>query len=157
MEAVASGNRVNLRVALVTAAAVVAAGAVLVAYESTRRTAASVHTPPIVTPAGLVQRSGVRVVRVAVTGDGGLVDLRYQIVDADRAASVHDPNNLPLLIDERTGALIDQPLMGHIHHNAPKAGVTYYIIFNNPGTILHSGGYVTVRLGDARLRHVRVL
>ena len=38
---------------------------------------------PSVSAAGLAERSGVRLVRVAVTGGGGLLDLRYQVVDPD--------------------------------------------------------------------------
>lgn len=111
---------------------------------------------PLVSPAGIVQRSGVRVTHVAVTGDGGLVDLRYQVLDADKAASLHDQATPPLLIDERTGGVVGELLMGHFHSGRPRVGLTYYLIFLNPGGILRSGGRVTVQLGDARLPHVRV-
>src|SRR2546426_1099189 len=45
----------------------------------------SVNPPPAwqrpsVSASGLAERSGVRLVRVAVTGGGGLLDLRYQVV-----------------------------------------------------------------------------
>ena len=111
---------------------------------------------PRVTPAGLVERSGVRVVRVAVSGEGGLLDLRYQVVDAEKAQSVHESATPPLLIDERTGGVVRQLLMGHIHSSPPKVGLTYYLIFNNPGDLVRRGGRVTVQLGDARLAHVPV-
>src|SRR5215475_3684881 len=45
---------------------------------------------PIVSTAGLVQRSGVKITQVAVTGDGGLVDLRFEVVDSTLANAVHD-------------------------------------------------------------------
>jgi hypothetical protein len=111
---------------------------------------------PLVSPAGLVERSGVRVVRVAVSGDGGLVDLRYQVLDSDKAAAVHDQATPPLVIDERTGGVINRALMGHIHSAPPKVGLTYYLIFENPGHLIRRGGRVTVQLGRARLAHVRV-
>ena len=111
---------------------------------------------PLVSPAGLVERSGVRVVRVALSGDGGLVDLRYQVVDGEKADAVHSPTAPPLVVDERTGGVINRLLMGHIHSNRPKVGLTYYLIFENPGHLVHRGGRVTVQLGNARLAHVRV-
>src|SRR5262245_55465069 len=42
---------------------------------------------PVVTADGLVQQSGVKVTQVAVTGDGGLVDLRYRVIDPERAST----------------------------------------------------------------------
>jgi hypothetical protein len=111
---------------------------------------------PLVSPAGLVERSGVRVVRVAVSGDGGLVDLRYRVLDSERAEAVHNPATPALLIDERTGGVINRPLMGHIHSGRPKVGLTYYLIYENPGHLLRRGERVTVQLGNARLAHVRV-
>src|SRR5262245_27158038 len=55
---------------------------------------------PLVLAAGLAQRSGVRITQVAVTGAGGLVDLRYLVVDPDRAAVVHEAT--PVIVDEET-------------------------------------------------------
>jgi hypothetical protein len=136
-------------------AAVAVVVAPIVAYLLTQRSSdGRSQSPPIVTAAGLVERSGVRVERVAVTGDGGLVDLRFLVVDADKAASVNETP--PLLIDERTGGVIDRPWMGHAHTHGLKLGVGYYVIFENAGTLIRSGGRVTVQLGDARLPHVRV-
>jgi hypothetical protein len=145
----------GLAAAGLTAAAVAVVAAPIIAYQLTHRSAgAHVQLPPIVTAAGLVERSGVRVERVAVTGDGGLVDLRFLVVDADKAAAVHDLP--PLLIDERTGGVINRPWMGHAHTHGLKLGVGYYVIFENTGMLIRSGSRVTVQLGNAWLRHVRV-
>jgi hypothetical protein len=110
----------------------------------------------VVSPAGLLERSGVRVVRVAASGGGGLLDLRFQVVDPDRAAAVHDADTPPALVDERTGGVIAGLFMGHSHHGRPKAGVTYYLVFENPGNFVKRGDRVSVVLGPARLQHVRV-
>jgi hypothetical protein len=112
--------------------------------------------PTVVSSAGLLQRSGVRVVRVAATGGGGLLDLRFQVVDPDRAAAVHDADTPPAVVDERTGGAITALLMGHAHTGRLKAGVTYYLVFENPGNFVRRGDRVSVVLGDARLEHVRV-
>lgn len=112
--------------------------------------------PPAVSAAGLLERSGVRVVRVAASGGGGLLDLRFQVVDPDRAVAVHDAETPPALVDERTGGVIAGLLMGHSHHGRLKAGLTYYLVFDNPGSLVRRGDRVSVVLGPARLEHVAV-
>ena len=112
--------------------------------------------PAAVSAAGLAERSGVRVVRVAATGGGGLLDLRYEVVDPDTAAAVHGTNTPPALVDERSGLVIGQLLMGHMHHGKVNAGQSYYLVFMNPGDAVRRGDRVSVVLGDARLMHVTV-
>ena len=111
---------------------------------------------PAVAAPGLAERSGVRLIRVAVTGGGGLLDLRYQVVDPNKAVAVHEAKTPPALIDERTGLVDNRLLMGHAHHGQLKAAVSYYLIFENTGNWVRRGSEVTVLLGDARLEHVIV-
>jgi hypothetical protein len=112
---------------------------------------------PIVTEEGLVDQSGVRIVSIAATGGGGLIDLRYQVVDPDKAnALLHDEKNPPTIVDEATGLVVDQLLMGHSHTGIYHAGQTYYLIFENPGNIVQSGRTVSVLLGNAEVDHVIV-
>ena len=101
--------------------------------------------PPIVSPEELERRDGIRVLRVALTGADGLVDVRYQVVDADKAASVHE--SAPVLVDEQTGVVVDQLFMGHSHTGPLHAGETYFLLFENPGNLVARGSAVTVALG----------
>jgi hypothetical protein len=146
--------------------AVTGAGIVLLAaagaYELVRH---DDHAPaaakPVVVPRllseGAFQRaSGVHIVRVAVSGAGGLVDLRFRVLDPDAAAGIHDAATPPQLVDERTNVLVNELLMGHAHHGRYKAAQTYYLIFNNPGNLVRRGSRVTVQLGAARVAHVLV-
>lgn len=111
---------------------------------------------PVVSADDLVQRSGVKISLVAVTGDGGLVDLRFKVVDPDRANALHDPRTPPAVVDEQSGLVVHELLMNHSHSGPYKAGVTYYLVFNNPGNWIHHGSQVSVLLGDARVEHVSV-
>jgi len=111
---------------------------------------------PAVSASDLADRSGVRLVRVAVTGGGGLLDLRYQVVDPSKAVAVHEARTPPALIDERTGLVLNRLLMGHAHHGQLKPAVSYYLIFENTGNWVHRGSEVTVLLGDAQVEHVVV-
>jgi hypothetical protein len=154
------GRRVRLLAALAGAGLVVA-GYVLVSQlagghrDSVSAGQKETETiPPLVTAAGLAQRNGIRISQLAVTGAGGLVDLRYQVLDPDKAASVHTAR--PELVDERTGVVVDQLLMGHSHKGVMHAGQTYYLLFENPGDLVRRGSEVTVALGGLRVPHIRV-
>jgi hypothetical protein len=111
---------------------------------------------PSVSASGLAERSGVRLIRVAVTGAGGLLDLRYQVVDPSKAVGVHEAETPPAIIDERTGLVLNRLLMGHAHHGQLKPAVSYYLIFENTGSWVRRGSEVTVLLGDAQVEHVIV-
>jgi len=111
---------------------------------------------PAVSAAGLAERSGVRLIRVAVTGAGGLLDLRYQVVDPSKAVAVHEAQTPPAIIDERTGLVLNRLLMGHAHQGQLKPAVSYYLIFENTGNWVRRGSEVTVLLGDAQVEHVVV-
>jgi hypothetical protein len=111
---------------------------------------------PAVSAPGLAERSGVRLIRVAVTGGGGLLDLRYQVVDPSKAVTVHEARTPPAIIDERTGLVLNRLLMGHAHHGQLKPAVSYYLIFENTGNWVRRGSEVTVLLGNAQVEHIVV-
>jgi hypothetical protein len=111
---------------------------------------------PAVSAAGLVGRTGVSITQLAVTGDGGLLDLRFQVVDPTKADAIHDRARPPALISEVNGVVASDLLMGHEHTGTFRGGQTYYLVFTNPGNLVERGSQVTVLLGDASVRHVRV-
>lgn len=110
----------------------------------------------VVSDAELADRIGVQIVQVAVTGGGGLVDLRFKVVDPDKAVAVHDEANPPTIIDDATGVVVDLLLMGHSHTGSFRVGQTYYLIFENPGNLVQRGSTVSVLLGDAEVDQVSV-
>ena len=153
----------HVRTAGFLAGVLIAAGIWALALWLPQRSSAgpSVDPPPLwqrpsVSASGLAERSGVRLIRVAVTGGGGLLDLRYQVVDPDKAVAVHEGQTPPAIIDERTGLVLNRLLMGHAHHGQLKPAVSYYLIFENTGNWVRRGSEVTVLLGDAQLEHVVV-
>jgi len=105
---------------------------------------------------GLAQRSGVKITQVAVTGGGGLLDLRFQVLDPNRANSLHDASTPPAIVDESTGLVVHDLLMNHAHSGKYTAGETYYLVFENPGNYVRRGSTVTVLLGEAQVEHVVV-
>ena len=103
-------------------------------------------------------RTGIRFVRVALTGGGGLLDVRYQVLDSTKALEAFEQTGPghPTLVDEATEAKIVQPFMGHAGHPDLNEAVTYFVILENPGDVVQPGGTVTVVMGGARLEHVPV-
>lgn len=117
---------------------------------------------------------GIRVSRVSVTAGGGLVDVRYQVTDPEKAARVlavsasgHDEptdeelRDSPLLVDDRTGyavteAVIHQTGRVRLERLNPKAGLTYFIMFSNTNGLFRPGGRATLAIGDVRLEHLLV-
>lgn len=112
--------------------------------------------PQAVNAAGLLDAVGARVLRVTSAADGGLIDVRYQIVDAEKAAALHDVKRPPALVDEASGEVISRLLMGHSHVGTFHNGETYFFEFEDPDGVVERGDAVSVVLGPARLAHVRV-
>lgn len=111
---------------------------------------------PAVSAAELVEHSGVHVTQVATTGGGGLVDLRFQVVDPTKAHLLHNQATPPAIVDQTTGVVAKDLFMGHAHKAGFHAGQTYYLIFKNPGNLVQRGSEVSVLLGNAQLDHVIV-
>jgi hypothetical protein len=99
---------------------------------------------------------GIRFVHLAVLADGGLLELRFQIVNPDRVALMfEDLELIPWIIDEDTGTEIKLNNLPH-SHDIP-AGLNEFIIYRNIGGVVLPGDLVTLVVGDLRLEHFRVL
>lgn len=115
-----------------------------------------VWTRQIVAAGDLPATLGIRLTQVAVTGGGGLIDLRFQVVDAELASAIHDPNTPPAVVLEPSGLFLDQLLMGHEHSGAYHPAETYYLLFLNSGGWVHAGDRVTVLLGGVQVADLKV-
>ena len=117
---------------------------------------AAMYQRPAVSDSGLVGVSGVHIVQVALTGGGGLIDLRFQVIDPNKADAINADATPPAIVDEETGLVVSSPLMGHQGTHSYKTGLTYYIVFENPGNLVQRDGKVSVLLGNAQVEHVVV-
>ena len=115
---------------------------------------------------------GIRVLSVALTAGGGMVDVRYQVTNPEKAAlalgsSEHDvitPEDVkesPLLIDEESGYAFMEThlhLMGRVftQRENPKAGVSRFMLFSNMNGLIRPGDSVSLAIGDRRLVHMVV-
>ena len=102
-------------------------------------------------------RYGVDVNLIAVTARGGLVELRYQVVDPDKANRLlHDDELAPVLVEETSGATLQMASPPHRHGAELRPGGEYFFLMANTRNALHQGSLVTLVIGDARLEHLTV-
>lgn len=96
---------------------------------------------------------GIRIVGASVTAAGGMVEIRYQILDAGKAESLSDETS-PIV--ESHGKRFDVPaLAGHgPGHLKAVAGRTSFVLLANTFGYLHHGDDVTIRVGDLELPDV---
>ncbi|HSN55446.1 MAG TPA: hypothetical protein VLT32_12275 [Candidatus Sulfomarinibacteraceae bacterium] len=113
--------------------------------------ATATATPAAEAPGNIEQNWGVEVVALRLTGADYMLDFRYKVLDAGKAAELFERANKPVLIHKQTGAKLEVPRpakTGPLRPtNPPEAGRTYFILFSNPG-VVKSGDAVTVRIGD---------
>lgn len=102
------------------------------------------------------EATGVQILRVAVTAGGGILDLRYRVLDPDKAIVVHDRDNPPAIIHEASNRTANRPFMHHTKARDMHLAVTYYELLLNPDEAIKVGDPVTVVLGGAMLEHVIV-
>ena len=103
--------------------------------------------------ATFTQETGIRIVGVGLTAGGGIIDLRYQAIDPDKAVIVHDDENPPSFVVEATGQIVNTPYHEHSDFDAHTA-VTYHELIMNPGGVLKRGSEISVLIGESRLEHV---
>jgi hypothetical protein len=96
---------------------------------------------------------GVRFTNVVLTAADGIVELRFRVLDASKAAALHDAGTQPWVTVQ--GAGLATPAMGgHGHASDTPAGRAGYLLLSNTDHAGHTGDEVTVHVGDLRLDHV---
>jgi hypothetical protein len=109
-----------------------------------------------VSRAEMATAEGVDVNLVALTAAGGLVELRMQVVDPDKAYAVlHEAGRRPVIVAEDTGETLVMAAPAH-HRGELELGGQYFFLLANAHNAIHAGADVTLVIGDSRLEHVEV-
>jgi len=101
------------------------------------------------------EETGIRVLRIARTAGGGIIDLQYQVVDPDKALIVHDADKPPMMLDEKSNIIFANPFHEHASRELHTA-VTYHQMIMNGGGLLEQGSKITLKVGDSLLEHLIV-
>ena len=96
---------------------------------------------------------GVKVHGIRRTAVGYMLDFRYRVLDAEKAAPILDRRITPHVKVAKTGArlLVPQaPKLGSMRQTsfAVKADRDYFIVFANPYQTVSAGDQVSVVVGD---------
>ena len=111
---------------------------------------AAKQVPQLPQPSALETQYGIQITQIGLTASGGLVDVRFKILDAVKARTLlGNPANAPMLI-----AGDKPPLMAP--HSAMRGarfsqGQVFYILYPNLRSAIKPGVEVTVAMGEARL------
>jgi hypothetical protein len=123
------------------------------AYRGAQKSVAPVDSPQLTTlsQSALEEDYGLRVQLVAVTAAGGLVDLRLQIADAEKAwAFLEDSANFPAL---RVGNDVDL----RVSEDIAKQGIQFedgksiFVLYPNTQNVLKSGDPVNIVFGNLQV------
>ena len=162
-------GRLLVPLAVLIAAAVLAfglrAGAIYgkTWWDTTHRPVAP-KSAPMPTSPQIEQDWGIRFTVVQLLADNGLVELRYEIIDGNKANRIHADSssllNIPTIYLEGTGSVIkSNSLLLHYHHdwNQASEGTVHSIVYGNAGGVLYPRALVTIAFPDGlKLQHVPV-
>jgi hypothetical protein len=103
------------------------------------------------------EQYGVRFLGVDITAAGGMIQVRYQVLDSAKTQAIHDEESTPHVI-AANGTDFGLPGMpGHTHIGpVKKAGTTDFVLLANSGGDLKAGSTVTIKIGDLELHDVPV-
>ena len=152
-----SSFTISSRVAVVGATVALATGALLagsVLMDNASEAATSKTKVP--QSRQLEAKSGIRILSAHAVGDGGIIDVRYQVLDPLKASIVEgDPTKTPALKDVRNGAVLtDTAAMRHGHAQRPAG--TYFLLYFNKGGVVKSGDFINVTVAGLTLKNVPV-
>lgn len=101
------------------------------------------------------QDFGVRFTAVVLTASGGVVEIRYQVLDQSKARALHEQGTFPYL--KVGGTTLDSPVMaGHGSGAETPPGRSGSILLANTAHALQAGDQVSLRVGNLTLEHIPV-
>jgi hypothetical protein len=109
------------------------------------------------TSAAIESKYGIRFLGVDVTSGGGMIQVRYQVLDSDKGEAIHDADVAPVIVDGSGKTYADPGMVGHSHVGKTQApGTSDYILLANARGGVKPGSMVTIKVGDLELRNVPV-
>lgn len=112
--------------------------------------------PSLPTSSEVETKSGVKVVRASLAADGGLLDVRYIVLDAPKAQRwLADTSKPPKLKNLRNSAIIDRVApMRSAHQQRP--GQTYFLMYQNTQNLIHRGDLIDLTVAGVTLHNIPV-
>ncbi|MGV8040682.1 MAG: hypothetical protein AB2L07_11560 [Thermoanaerobaculaceae bacterium] len=107
------------------------------------------------------QAWGIEISSLRTTAAGSMLDVRYRVLDGEKARAVLNPNVRLALIDQTSGKVLAVPSGGKVGAlrqvaRNPQVGKIYALLFGNPGRLVQSGSRVTLVAGEQRVKDLVV-
>ncbi len=106
------------------------------------------------------KKAGIKIVSLRPTGGGQMLDLRFQVLDPEKAEAVLDKNRKAYLLDGKTGKALPVPVTkaGPMRQTTlkPEANRIYFILFSNPGGRVKENDKLTLVIGDFKREDIIV-
>lgn len=104
---------------------------------------------------------GIEVIAIRTTAAGSMLDFRFKVLDKEKAMPFFREDLKPHLVDEQSGAVLQVPVPakgGPMRPTSrdPREGITYFMLFANPGSFVAVGNPVTLVIGDLRVENLVV-
>ena len=117
---------------------------------------AAVETSAAIDAAQLADQYGVRIDVVGLIASGGLVELKFQVLDADKAMSLFgEVEDMPkLAVEDSTRVLTSAK--GMKHHLTLLDGAEYFFLYTNVANSVHVGTRLAFVVNGVRLPHLVV-
>lgn len=105
---------------------------------------------------------GIEVLGVRTSAAGYMLDFRYRVTDAEKAAPLLDRRNKAYLLVEKSQVKMAVPVSGKIGAMRQttrnvRADRNYFVMFGNPGRHVKPGDRVTVVIGEFRTDELIVM
>jgi hypothetical protein len=102
---------------------------------------------------------GIEFLDTRLSAANHVVDLRYRVLDSDKAAPLLDRKIKPVLVNAKNGHryyVPQPPIVGALRQTTrnqapPQVGRTYFMLFANPDGELKAGDALALYVGDQRV------
>lgn len=99
---------------------------------------------------------GIDILGVKVVSSGLMLRFSYRVLDANKAKALNDKKATPLLIDQKSGAKLEVPILekvGQLRQSPPpENGHEYWVVFSNNGEVVKPGSRVDIVIGNFRAK-----
>lgn len=106
------------------------------------------------------EKWGIEITSIRLTAHGHMIDFRYRVLDAEKAAALFVRQTKPRLIHQGTGKVLSVPETAKVgplrNSNEPQEGKIYWMFFGNAGKVVKKGDKVTVVIGDFKVENLEV-
>ena len=130
--------------------------AAFVVWQSQPDTNAAIDGSTAITADELESQYGVRLDVVGLIASGGLIELRFQVTDADKATALFGAvEDMPVLAVEGSTAVLTSA-KGMKHQLTLLDGASYFFLYTNVANAVHEGSTVAFVINGVRVPHLIV-